>query len=54
MYIATFLETVDSFWTLFRKCRFPKLKDISLKIHSTFGRTYALLVLKLVSLLFHK
>jgi len=41
------LQTVDSFWKLVRKDRFPKLKDFALKMHST------VLVLKLVNPLFY-
>jgi len=36
------LETVESFWKLISKGRFPKLKDFALKMDSTFGNTYTL------------
>jgi len=44
--MITVLETLKSFWNLFRKDRFPKLNDFALKMRSTFkntcmcGRTY--------------
>jgi len=32
-----FLQTVESFWTLLSKDKFPKLKDFAQKMPSTFG-----------------
>jgi len=35
-----YLQTVESFWKLFSKDRFPKLQDFALKGHSIFGSTH--------------
>jgi len=34
------IETIDSFWKLVSEDRFPKLKNFTLKMHSTFRNTY--------------
>jgi len=33
------LESAESFWKLVNKDRFPKLKNVALKMHSMFGNT---------------
>jgi len=38
--IASFLETVESFWKLVKKDRFHKLQDFMLKMRSLFGSTH--------------
>ena len=35
-----YLQTVESFWKLVSKDRFPKLQDFALKGHSIFGSTH--------------
>jgi len=47
------IETVDSFWKLVSRDRYPKLKHFVLKMHSTFENTYTCFSLKLVNLLFY-
>ena len=43
--IVTALETVKSFWKLFSKNRFPKLKDFALNMRWTFGIAYSTCVI---------
>jgi len=41
------IETVDSFWKLVSKDRFPKLNHFAVKMHSTFGNIYTFFSFKL-------
>jgi len=41
-------ETVDSFWKLVNKDRFPKLNHFALNMHSTFENTYTFFSFKTV------
>jgi len=51
--LVTVIETLDSFWKLVSKDRFPKMNHFALKMHSTFGNIYTFLVLKLFYSLNH-
>jgi len=37
---TTLDETVEGFWKLVRKNRYPQVKEFALKMYSMFGSTY--------------